>query len=510
MKRRVRAALGLALAAVLAFGGAPAAFAGTAEAAVSTEEMSADVSEVLVRNIPKGGLRLGTSEGEWTVIALARAGRGTPAVYDAYYRNVAAEVQNDKGMLSETRYTEYSRAILGLTAIGRDPHSVGGYDLVQPLADYDKVVLQGINGPIWALIALDSGKYGMPERKGAGGTQNSRDKMVDFILSDEIGRGSASAGGWALAGSEPDPDVTAMALQALSRYRSRSDVQAAVSRAVRVLSALQKDDGGYVSWGAEDSESVAQVLEALTALGISPESGDFVKNGHTLLSALAEYDLPGQGFKHARGDSSANGMATDQCACALAACNRFRSHQNPLYDMTDVVPAGAAPDARTFLSDTTGDFLVRGAYVFKITSRNGTAPGFVVGTPGVFGTRLVKRDGSDYYFQIRSTGRAGAKAGIYVNGCKVAVAAVGGAPSVVSDTTAPFRVKPGRSYVFRLTADAKPGFAAGTGSAFRVSDAGQSGRNYFFRVTAVGKTGMASGFYINGEKTPVAVATIST
>ena len=426
MKQKCRTALAFALAAALILCGTPAAaLADTAEQKVSAEEMGAGVSQVLIKNIPKGGLQIGTSEGEWTVLALARAGYGAPALCDAYYGNVVKEVESDKGVLSENKYTEYSRVILGLTAVGRDPRKVGGYDLVQPLADYDKVVLQGINGPIWALIALDSKKYDMPALKGAGGAQNSRDRMVDYILSNEIGRGTASAGGWALAGSEPDPDVTAMALQALSPYRNRSDVQAAVGRAVGVLSKLQSGTGGYASWGEENSESVAQVIAALTALGISPDREDFVKNGNALISALAEYYLPGQGFKNILSDPSANGMATDQCACAVAAYNRFRSNRSALYDMSDVASVDAASGPQTFLSDTTADFGVSGAYLFKITSRNGRTPAFVVGTSGVFATQLVKADGSDYFFRIRSVGPAGAKAGIYVNGSRVVVAAVG-------------------------------------------------------------------------------------
>ena len=43
-----------------------------------------------------------------------------------------------------------------------DPRDVAGYDLTKPLGDFDKTVWQGINGPIWALIALDSGNYEVP------------------------------------------------------------------------------------------------------------------------------------------------------------------------------------------------------------------------------------------------------------------------------------------------------------------------------------------------------------
>ena len=424
MKQKCKSALSLALAAVLIFGSASPP-ASAADAAFSAEKMGAGVSAALIENVPKGGLKLGRSEGDWTAVALARAGCIASDVYGSYYSNVAKEVKSCKGVLSENKYTEYSRVILGLTAVGRDPRTIGGYDLVQPLADYEKVIHQGTNGPIWALIALDSGEYDVPKLKGSDGTQNSRERMVDAILSDEIGKGTASVGGWALSGSEPDPDITAMALQALSNYRSRSDVQAAVGRAVKVLSKLQNSRGGYSSWGTENSESTAQVVVALTGLGISPDSKDFVKNGHTLISALAEYYLPGEGFKHLRSDSSPNGMATDQCACAVAAYNRFQSKQNPLYDMSDTVVAGENSGTPTFVSDTTENFSVSGSYLFKITSKNGKVPAFAVGTPGVFAEKLAEVVGGNYYFQIKAIGSVGAKAGIYINGKKVVVAEVG-------------------------------------------------------------------------------------
>jgi exopolysaccharide biosynthesis protein len=183
---------------------------------------------------------------------------------------------------------------------------------------------------------------------------------------------------------------------------------------------------------------------------------------------------------------------------------------NPSTPVTPVTPTNPTIPV-TFVSDTTANFDVNGAYTFKITSKGGKVPTFVVGTANVFDTQLVKQNGNDYYFKITAVGAPGAKAGIYVNGTtRLLVATVKSNPSYVkSDTTSPFSVKVGKSYVFKLTADAKPTFVAGTGAAFRVDFVKWSGKDYFFRVTAVGKAGHSCGFYINREKTPVAKATIS-
>jgi len=161
----------------------------------------------------------------------------------------------------------------------------------------------------------------------------------------------------------------------------------------------------------------------------------------------------------------------------------------------------------TFISDTNVDFSVNGAYLFKITSTNASAPVFVVGTPGIFDYALVKTIGNDYYYKITAIGAVGAKAGIYVNGTKLLAVTVGA--DFVSDTTRPFNVKAKASYVFKLTANAKPTFVSGTSIAFKTEFVKAVGKDYFFRVTAVGKAGVGCGFYINSQKQPVTVATIS-
>lgn len=271
---------------------------------------------------------------EWLVIALARSGRDVP---DSYYDSVVKAVQSAKGQLSDKKSTEYARTILALTAIGKDPADVGGYDLLAGLADMDDVTYQGINGAIFALLALDSGKYDVPAAA-EGGTQVTRDGLVAHILAQQL-----SDGGWALSGTSADPDVTAMALQALAPYRTGDEtVDAAVDKGVQLLSDMQLSDGGYSSWGTLNSESCAQVLIALATLGIDPASDSrFAKNGLTVLDALLAYAVSG-GFRHTV-DGEADAIATEQALCALTAYARLLDGKTALYDMTDVL-GGQMPD----------------------------------------------------------------------------------------------------------------------------------------------------------------------
>ena len=105
--------------------------------------------------------------GEWTVLGLARAGKITDEIADSYYQNAVKYVE-EKGSakLHNTKSTDNSRVILALTAIGKDVTDVASYNLLEPLADMDYVKKQGINGPVFALIALDTGDYEIPQTDG--------------------------------------------------------------------------------------------------------------------------------------------------------------------------------------------------------------------------------------------------------------------------------------------------------------------------------------------------------
>ncbi|MZQ85338.1 hypothetical protein GQF01_24785 [Paenibacillus sp. 5J-6] len=71
------------------------------------------------------------------------------------------------------------------------------------------MIKQGINGPIFALIAYDSKSFDIPTVASVK-TQTTRDLFIYFILKREI-----TDGGWALGEKRlrPDPDITAMAIQ---------------------------------------------------------------------------------------------------------------------------------------------------------------------------------------------------------------------------------------------------------------------------------------------------------
>ncbi|RUS47126.1 S-layer homology domain-containing protein [Cohnella sp. AR92] len=320
---------------------------GSLNALSDSEELASPdaVSEQLEKNLAKiladvPNPTFSTSGGEWSVLSLARAGYSVPAnYYEIYRKNVVNSVKNlmnaNGGVLDKNRSTEHSRLIIGFASAGLDPRYVAGYDITQALSDYDYIVKQGINGPIFALIAMDTLQFEFPQAA-EGKTQASREKLLAYLLSKEIKAGTAQAGGWALGTSAADVDLTAMTLQALAPYYdSNENVRAAVDRAVTWLSNAQNSTGGFASYGTVSSESIAQVITALSELGIdSATDPRFVKNGISAIDALLSFAVPTGGFKHVL-TGAANGMATDQGTYALVAYERMKQGQTRLYEMTD-------------------------------------------------------------------------------------------------------------------------------------------------------------------------------
>ena len=343
MKNKVRKAVSICVILVLILGVMPAAEAVSAsELKTAVTGTAAYVLDVVDKP------QVGSIGGEWAVIGLARSGYKVPErYYQSYYATVENYVKACGGVLHKKKYTEYSRVILALTAIGKDPSNVAGYNLLTPLGDYDKTIYQGLNGPIWALIALDSGNYEMPKNTSAS-TQATRDMYIQRILDCQLADGGFSLFGGSAeataADADADPDITGMALQALAKYQDRAGVKKVTQEALERLSEMQDGKGGYSSWGTANSESVVQVLVALAELGVAPDDTRFVKNGQTLLDNLLSYRQSDGSFLHTSSGGGSNQMATEQGFYGLVAAQRASDAKNSLYRMSDALSVSDATD----------------------------------------------------------------------------------------------------------------------------------------------------------------------
>lgn len=258
----------------------------------------------------------------WPIIGLARLDR-----YDglsSYLAENEKYIAQDWNSLTR-KVTDLARISLAVGSAKGDPRNFAGKDLIAEIANYPDIEAQGINGPIFALIALNSGDYDLPSN-----AQWTPDKLLKIILDKQL-----SDGGFSLDGTgDSDPDITAMALQALAPYNTDShpEVQAAVNKAIACLAALQDTEGGFKSGGTENSESISQVIIALSSLGIDVDTDPlFIKNNNTLLSALLRFRATDGGFKHILTGTS-NSTASEQALLALASYLRLKDGMNSLYD----------------------------------------------------------------------------------------------------------------------------------------------------------------------------------
>jgi hypothetical protein len=282
-------------------------------------------------------------------------------------------LKENNGRISSNKSTDNSRVILALTSLGIKATDFLGYDLTAALADLDWVKKQGVNGTAYALIALDSAKYDIPQLPaGSTATQTTRENLLTTLTDAQI-----TGGGWALTGTTADADITGMVLQALAAYYGTGNeaIDKAVDAAKTVLSDLQHTtkagfgsplaEGvsaadadvstlGAVSALAADpkitAESTAQVLMALDALGVSVYHPDFVKNDVTTFDALHLFAIRDNsnnvtGFSHYDGELTFNYMATELGMLALVSHSLALNGQR-LFDMTAVpLAAYVAPES---------------------------------------------------------------------------------------------------------------------------------------------------------------------
>lgn len=289
----------------------------------------------------------------WNVIGLKRSGLYVPESYiNLFYSNVIAYCESKDWQITRAKYSDYSKLILALTAIGVDARNVMGHNLLAYLSDYENVSRQGNNGTIWALIALKSNPaYEIPKDPSAV-QQNSEELLVKKVVGMQC-----QDGGWTMMGPTGDSDMTGMAMQALASYYNKDgyeDVTAAIDKGLAWIEKNQLSSGGFGTMNTETSESVAQIITALCGVGIDcGEDVRFIKNGKWPMTGLFQYYMPEGGFMHVAADAGNNGggaggiidgMATEQGLYATVAYRRFLDGETFLYDMSDVaISAGTKP-----------------------------------------------------------------------------------------------------------------------------------------------------------------------
>ncbi|PLS07225.1 DUF4430 domain-containing protein [Neobacillus cucumis] len=271
--------------------------------------------------------------GEWQVIALKQAGKEIPKNYLTDVQSVLKEKQ---GKFS--RITDTERYALGILAAGGNPSNAEGFNLIEAIYN-GNVTKQGLNGVAYALIALDSANFSVPSS-----AQWTKEKLISY-LTDRQNRD----GGWAWDESTTsDIDTTAMILTALAPFKDQAGVKEKVDAAIKYLSSQ------YQASKIDNSSTAAQVIIALSSLGIDSNTGDFSKDNSGLVQYLLSFQNKDGGFDWQGGDTS-DPFTTSQGIQALVAYQLFTKEKGSLYhfNLPEETPAAETPAAKTPAVDTT-------------------------------------------------------------------------------------------------------------------------------------------------------------
>ena len=262
---------------------------------------------------------------DWFVFSLVQYA-GSKYDYSSYARALNSYAEKDSSASASTK----ERYALNLAAMGTN----SGFIKTTVNNEIGKL---GIMSYIFGLHLISNG-YTSSKIKA--------DEIIKYLLSVQY-----DEGGWALntdTGTS-DVDITSMTVQCLAPYYAgNSAVKEAVDRAISLLSSRQLSDGGFSSYySTKNPESAAQVIVALTSLGINP-LGDarFIKNGRSPVDSMLDFKATDYGYSHTSGGKY-NVSATTQVLYSLVSIYRLEQGKGRLYDLnagvkTDISPASTS------------------------------------------------------------------------------------------------------------------------------------------------------------------------
>lgn len=272
--------------------------------------------------------------------------------FDKMYANVESQLKSlaDTGSVTVEgeakdeaviagKYPEltYAKIVLFVTAMGKDARNVGGYNLIEKMAQKStyEASSEAYMLDSTMLLALDSGNYFPP----AGDDYITKDDLVNNIaakMDDSI----AQALQWSSV------DSVAMALQPLYKYATddilpedassdRTAVQEAYAKGIHFLESTQNADGSWSGYGTETNNvwTLAQIMTAMGQLRINPcsetDGTDFIKNGMTVLDDAAVF----VDVENKKVDDDLMSYQPEQLLRGLTAVIRAMEGRDSLYDV---------------------------------------------------------------------------------------------------------------------------------------------------------------------------------
>lgn len=233
---------------------------------------------------------------EWVTMALTAGGENSVA--KDYLKT-----------FSGSSATDYAKRILAIVAVGENPRTFAGADLVAGLK------AKAASGQIGDVSLLNDDAWGILALRAAG--ESASDSVVagakNFLLTNQ-----RPDGGWGWqAGGGSDTNDTAAVLMALKEVGlGYSDSVA--QDGFNYLRSNQQADGGFpydLAWPTSDSGSTAWIMSALYKFNQNPAA--WTQGSATPLSFLQSLQIGGGSFKWQAGDVSGSTAMTAYAVVAL-------------------------------------------------------------------------------------------------------------------------------------------------------------------------------------------------
>lgn len=298
-------------------------------AVIVTTPVSAKASSYEMNSIKSGAnfIAYHTSKktlDSWDALAVKRSPQGMKkATRQAMVKSIQSQFKDLQGHYAAT---DYERNVIGAVSLGKNPRKFMGENLINGVIKTAPAKTAGINSKIFGIIALSTKNYG-PKSK----------KVISQLLSQVI-KAQNSDGGWSLMGTKSDLDITGMALMALGMHRTTTGAQAAINRAVSMMSkqAFRKSTGAFVLASAytnkENSNSQAMVIAGLSACGINVEKQFKGSHGVTPIKRLIKFQKKSGQFRWLlNSNKGALNMSTQQAVYAMEQYHNTQTHKGSIF-----------------------------------------------------------------------------------------------------------------------------------------------------------------------------------
>ncbi len=299
-------------------------------------------------------------EGDMYFVALGGAGKSAGTQEYVMFMNDIAK---------NTTYTQlYPLAIntLNATFCGVNASNAQGMNLINMISDFSGAENSQTRALAYALLALDSNTYTVPEK-----SVLTREALCRYLMQRQQENGSFS-----ITEEESTLESTALALAALSNYRGDEETLTVLKKGVEYLQNMQYGNRRQSAFLKESGDTVSQIIIALNALKINVNDTRFIVNKKGLDEILLTFLGSDGGFKKYASDSQSDLETTELAIIALTA---IKYGSNP-YLLKQQVPDSvssevllSAPSSRDFrwLFILLGILLIASAGVaFLIYRRN--------------------------------------------------------------------------------------------------------------------------------------------